>query len=84
MFSVRFAREVIVTNHARVRMQQRNIGDLLLLRVIDEGSLRYRDGAHLWAWLDAPGRADNLICAALLVDVAVVIKTVMHHWELLP
>lgn len=84
MFSVRFAREVIVTRHARDRMQQRSISESLLLTVIDEGALRYRDAAHLWAWLDAPGRADNLICAALLVDDAVVVKTVMHHWEPLP
>jgi hypothetical protein len=37
----------------------------------------------LWAWRGVPGRSDNLVCAALVLDDAVVIvKTVMHHWEL--
>ena len=62
MFSVRFAREVIVTRHARQRMIERDVSDDLLLRLIDEGLTRYRDSTHLWAWLDVPGRDDNLVC----------------------
>ena len=47
MFSTRFAREVIVTRHARQRMLERAITDALLMQVIDEGSLRYRDDTAL-------------------------------------
>jgi hypothetical protein len=60
------------------------VSDALLLRVIDEGGIRYRDASHLWAWLDVPGRADNLVCAVLVLEAAVIVKTVMHHWELMP
>ena len=51
----------------------------LLLRVIDEGAIRYKDATHLWAWLDVPGRNDNLMCAVLVLDDALIVKTVMHH-----
>ena len=26
-------------------------------------------------------RADNLLCVAAVIENAVVIKTIMHHWE---
>lgn len=55
-----------------------------MLRVIDEGATRYSDATHLWAWLDVPGRDDNLLCAALVLEDMVVVKTVMHRWELMP
>ena len=84
MFSTRFDRPVIVTRHARDRMAERSVDDELLLRLIDEGRTRYSDDTHLWAWLDVPGRSDNLVCAVLVLEDAVIVKTVMHHWELLP
>ena len=84
MFSARFAREVIVTRHARQRMDERGISETVLLRVIDEGQLRYRDATHLWAWLNVTGREDNLLCAVLVLEDALVVKTVLHHWEPLP
>lgn len=65
-------------------MAERNIDRALLLRVIDEGGTRYSDATHLWAWSEVPGRDDNLLCAVLVLEEAVVVKTVMHHWELLP
>ena len=65
-------------------MAERQIDTTLLLSVIDEGSMRYSDAARVWAWLDAPDRDDNLICAALVLDEAVIVKTVMHRWELMP
>lgn len=84
MHSARFDRPVIVTRHAALRMADRGISDVLLLRVIDEGATRYSDATHLWAWMDVPGRNDNLVCAVLVLESAVIVKTVMHHWELLP
>ena len=84
MFSTRFAREVIVTRHARQRMLERAITDALLMRVIDEGSLRYRDDTHLWAWLHVSGRTDNLLCAVLVLEHVLIVKTVLHRWEPMP
>jgi hypothetical protein len=83
MQSLRFGCPVIVTHHAARRMADRLVTDALLLRVIDEGGLRYKDATHLWAWLDVPGRDDNLVCAVLVLGDAVIVKTLMHHWELM-
>lgn len=84
MFSQRFLKPVVVTRHARQRMIERNIDPALLLRIIDEGEVRLSGAERLWAWMRVPGRADNLICVALVLDNAVVVKTVMHRWELQP
>jgi Domain of unknown function (DUF4258) len=84
MFSMRFNRPVIVTRHAAQRMAQRHVTDELLLRVIEEGKIRYSDECRLWVWLDVPGRDDNLLCTALVLEDAVIVKTVMHYWELMP
>jgi len=50
MFSVRFARPIVITRHARERMVERTISDEMLLEVIDSGETRYRDATHLWAF----------------------------------
>ena len=84
MFSARFNRPVVLTRHARQRMAERQIDEALLLRVLDEGDTRYSDATHLWAWLAVPGREDNLLCAVLVLEGVVVVKTVMHRWELMP
>ena len=84
MHSTRFGRPIIITRHAAQRMADRAVDAALLLRVIDDGGIRYKDAVHLWAWLDVPGRADNLVCAVLVLEDAVIVKTVMHHWELMP
>ncbi len=84
MYSQRFERRVQVTRHAAKRMAERGISDELLLKIIDAGSIRQSDSTHLWVWLDVEGRADNLLCVVLVLEQVVVVKTVMHHWELLP
>lgn len=83
MFSTRFQRRIVVTRHARERMVERNVSDDMLIEVIDEGETRYRDETHLWAFKDFPERHDNLLCAVLVLDDAVVVKTVMHHFSVL-
>ena len=65
-------------------MAERRVTPELLLRVIDEGQTRYSDDVRLWVWLDVPDRDDNLLCAVLVLESAVIVKTVMHHWELMP
>lgn len=75
---------MVLTRHAVQRMAERRIDERLLLRVIDEGEQRFNDATHLWAWLAVPERNDNLLCAVLVLEDMVVVKTVMHHWEPLP
>ena len=80
MHSTRFNRPVILTRHAAQRMAERSITDAELLAVIDTGGTRFKDETHLWAYKHLAGRADNLICAVLVLETAVVVKTVMHEF----
>jgi len=82
MYSTRFARRVVVTQHAALRMTERGISERELLEVIDTGDTRYSDTVRLWAFKYFPTRHDNLICAVLVLEDAVVVKTVMHRFEL--
>jgi hypothetical protein len=81
LFSLRFQRKIIVTRHARLRMVERAITDVMLVEVIDTGETRYRDDSHLWAFKAFPARDDNLLCAVLVLEDHLVVKTVMHHFE---
>lgn len=83
MFSSRFERQIIVTSHARNRMVERAVSDEMLIDVIDHGETRFRDATHLWVFKDFPERNDNLLCAVLVVEDAVIVKTIMHHFSLL-
>ena len=64
-------------------MAERNVSEELLLKIIDTGQVRYSDPQRLWASLEVPGRADNLLCAVLVLEQAVIVKTVLHHFEVL-
>ncbi len=83
MFSARFNRPVVVSSHAKIRMAERDISEALLLEVIDTGDARYKDATHLWAFKEFPERHDNLLCAVLVLEDRVVVKTVMHHFTVL-
>ncbi len=66
-----------------MRMKERDISEAMLLEVIDLGETRYKDATHLWAFKEFPARHDNLLCAVLVLEDSVVIKTVMHHFTIL-
>lgn len=67
-------------------MAERAITDDVLLNLIETGEVRHKDDVRLWIAKHYPERADNLLCAAVVLETAVVVKTVMHHfaWELEP
>lgn len=81
-FSQRFGKNVWITRHARKSMQRRDIDEATLVRVVEEGHVRNKTDVALWIYLHIDDRADNLICAAVVESVALVIKTVMINWEL--
>ena len=81
MHSTRFNLPVILTEHARGRMAERNIHAALVLEIIDSGTLKEAGNSHYWLYKHLPDRADNLLCVAAVVDNAVVVKTIMHNWE---
>ena len=83
MFSVRFQLPVVISSHAMIRMIERDISEAILLEVIDFGEARYKDATHLWAFKEFPERHDNLLCAVLVLEDCVVVKTVMHHFAVL-
>ncbi len=64
-------------------MIERDISAAMLIEVIDSGGTRYKDATHLWAFKEFTQRHDNLICAVLVLEDCVVVKTVMHHFEVL-
>lgn len=61
MFSIRFQRLVVISGHAKIRMTERDISEVMLLEVIDSGETRYKDSSHLWAFKEFPARHDNLL-----------------------
>jgi hypothetical protein len=71
----------MVTRHARERMTQRAISERELEELLETGELRYKDESRLWAAKYFEGRCDNLICAALVLEEQLVVKTVMHHFD---
>jgi len=43
--------------------------------------VKYRDDSHVWIYKAYAGRNDNLLCAAVVLESVLVVKTVMHHFE---
>ena len=84
MHSARFGLPVVLTDHARLRMAERSITAELVLDIVDTGTLKDAGSSHYWLYKHLPDRTDNLLCVAAVVDNVVVVKTIMHHWELLP
>lgn len=83
MFSLRFDREIIITSHAQARMQERELSAEQVLDVIESGVVRQKDGRRMWIFKTMESRRDNLICAAVVMDDRLVVKTVMVNWELM-
>jgi hypothetical protein len=83
MFSIRFQRSIMITRHAHMRMLEREVDAHLLQEVIDSGEVRYRDATHLWIFKAFAARSDNLLCAVVVLEDALVVKTVMHHFEVI-
>ena len=81
MFSARFGKPVVTTDHARRRMAARGISEALLLDLIETGEVRYKDETRAYISKHYENRADNLLCVAAVLETALVIKTAMHHFS---
>lgn len=79
--SKRFNKPVHLTDHARRRMSQRGLSTGLVQTLIETGQVKPRDPEHGWIFAAIDGRDDNLICAAVIVREALIVKTLMTHWE---
>ena len=81
MRSTRFQLRVVLTEHAKARMVERDLSATLILEIIDTGIQKDAGGTHYWLYKHFPHRQDNLLCVAVVIDNVLVVKTVMHHWE---
>jgi hypothetical protein len=65
-------------------MLERNVSESELIEIIETGAIKAKDEARIWIYREVAGRPDNLLCVAALLDDALVVKTVMTHWEVSP
>ncbi len=86
MHSQRFGREIVLTEHARKRMTERDISSDTLQELLETGEVRYKDETRLWVAKSFPDRRDNMLCVAAVAEKTLIVKTVMHHfaWEETP
>ncbi|MBI3524849.1 MAG: DUF4258 domain-containing protein [Betaproteobacteria bacterium] len=70
-----------MTDHAARRMRERGIEMDILVDMIDNGTIKFKDETHFWAFKTYPGRSDNMLCAAAIEGEAIIVKTVMHHFS---
>lgn len=81
-FSARFNLDVVVTHHAHQSMRKRDVSMELLALVLEQGEIKRKTSVDCWVFQRVQGRADNLVCAAVALESALIIKTVMINWEL--
>lgn len=82
MFSQRFQKHIRLTHHVRARMDKRDISLELLFDLIETGYVRHKSETDLWIFKHYIERADNMVCTAVVVGQAVIVKTVMVDWTL--
>lgn len=79
--SQRFGKQVQLTHHALRRMEERGLSWKTVKNLIETGTVRQKDAEHWWIYQAVDGRSDNLVCAAVLSRQALIVKTLMTHWE---
>lgn len=62
-------------------MIQRGLSPGLVEALIETGQVKPKDRDHWWIFAAVEGRDDNLICAAVISREALIVKTLMTHWE---
>ncbi len=80
-YSGRFEKNVWLTNHAIEAMAKRKITLPEVKKLIESGDYRKKKGSHGWIYFDFPDRVDNLVCAAIVEENAIIIKTIMIQWQ---
>jgi hypothetical protein len=79
--SARFGKSVWLTDHAIESMAKRNVTLVEVKRLIEEGEYRTKEASHGWIFHHFESRDDNLICAAVVTEQAIIVKTVMVNWQ---
>jgi len=81
MYSERFGKPIVITADAFGRMAVRAISEALLCDLVETGEVRHKDESRIWIAKQYADRADNLLCVAVALETALIIKTVMHHFS---
>lgn len=63
-------------------MRERQITEDMVYDLLETGNARYKDERRLWLSKTYPDRDDNDICAAVVLEDNLIVKTIMHRWEL--
>lgn len=82
-YSERFRCWVYLTQHAIKRMEERDLNKNMIGELIETGIIHKKDDKRIWVYKSFLERNDNLICAAITQENKLIIKTVMHRWELM-
>ncbi|MFZ5659570.1 MAG: DUF4258 domain-containing protein [Pseudomonadota bacterium] len=81
MHSERFQKSIRLTDHARIRMHERGVNENTLLDLVESGQIKRKDERHLWIFKHYPERHDNMLCVAAIEGQALIILTIMNHWQ---
>ncbi len=79
--SPRFGKPVLLTNHAIEAMAKRSVTLAEIKTLIAQGVYEIKEPPHGWIFHHFSDRTDNLVCAAVVDQQAIVIKTVMINWK---
>ena len=58
---------VVLTEHAKARMEERDLSTAFILDIIDNGMQKSAGGPHYWLYKHFPDRQDNFLCVAAVV-----------------
>lgn len=62
-------------------MIERAISETQLLDLIEPGTVKHKDDIRVWIFRRYTERSDKLLCAAVVLEDELVVKTVMHHFS---
>jgi len=79
--SEKLGKKVWLTNHAIEAMAKRNITMPEVKKLVELGECREMACQHGWIYYEFPERDDNLMCAAVVNEEAIIIKTLMIRWQ---
>jgi len=82
LYSHRFQRNIQLTRHVAERMAKRDVTEGMLYDLIETGDIRHKTATDVWLYKHYLNRNDNLLCAAVILNQAVIVKTVMVNWTL--
>ena len=86
MKKVRFRRRIynlVITDHAKTRMEMRGISEFELQEVIETGAVKPKAFKNrFWVFKKMKGRKDNFICASVLTENPnLIVITTLINWR---